>query len=556
MKNKDNVFRHLKFDLPASLVVFLVALPLCLGIALASEAPMFSGIIAGIIGGIVVGSISGAHMGVSGPAAGLAVIVANGIKDLGTTANGDFDMMVGFQAFLVAGVIAGVLQLILGLLKAGIIGYYFPVSVIKGMLAGIGLTLILKQIPHALGWDKNPEGSWDFYQSDGHNTFSEIGYAFENFSMGAVIIVLISLLVLILFQQNFIKKNKILSYIPGPLIVVISGILINEALKYFYPEWGLGNEKELIGDQIRYNNHLVYIEPMDSSKPFLGLLTFPDWSILNNPKIYLLGFTVAIVASLETLLCVEATDKIDPHKRITPTNRELYAQGTGNIVSSLLGGLPVTQVIVRSSANINAGAKTKMSAIFHGVLLTIFVLAFPFLLNLIPLSCLAAILLMVGYKLASVPVFKKMYQLGWSQFIPFIATILIIIFKDLLWGISIGLAIGFFNVLYNSYRNNLFLHKEVNNEENIVKIKLAEEVSFLNKAAISRELDKIEPNTNLEIDVRNNIFVDYDIAEIFEDFSVKAKEKNIAIKLFSKKGVINNPDDFYEFFLSKTYQKK
>lgn len=531
MKN-NSFLKNLKYDIPSGLVVFLVALPLCLGIALASGAPMFAGIIAGIVGGIVVGSISGSPLGVSGPAAGLAVIVADSIKELGTNAAGEFDMMAGFQAFLVAGVIAGIIQIILGAVRAGIIGYYFPTSVIQGMLAGIGITLILKQIPHALGWDKNPEGEWEFFQTDGHNSFSEIGYAMENFTAGAIIITLVSIGILILFQQSFMKQNKMLSLIPGPLIAVVSGIVINELLKAYFPEFALFNEREIVNGETLENNHMVNIKAADNNKPYYGLLTFPDWSILKNPSIYVIGFTMAIVASLETLLCVEATDKLDPQKRTTPTNRELFAQGTGNVVSSLIGGLPVTQVIVRSSANIDSGGKTKVAAVSHGFFLAAFVLLMPWLLNMIPLSCLAAILLMVGYKLANVGLFKKMIKNGLNQFIPFIVTILVIVFANLLWGIIAGLAVAIFYILKRSYENALyskFIEKEEGTRNKTI-IKLGDVVSFFNKGHLHKRLSELDEDCFVVIDASRNKHMDHDIFELLEDFMINAQSKNIKVE--------------------------
>ncbi|MFK8044755.1 MAG: SulP family inorganic anion transporter [Crocinitomicaceae bacterium] len=530
--NNLNPLKHLNKDIPAGLVVFLVALPLCLGIALASGAPLFSGIIAGIVGGIIVGAISGSPLGVSGPAAGLAVIVADSILELGTNANGDFDMMSGFQAFLVAGLIAGIIQIILGLLKAGIIAYYFPSSVIKGMLAGIGITLILKQIPHAFGWDKNPEGDWAFFQSDGHNTFSEIMYAVQNPTLGAVIITIVSLGLIILFQMQFMKKSKILNLIPGPLVAVIAGVLLNEMFRLYFPGLLLGNEMEVIDEQLLQNNHLVNIKSADSNLPYYGLITFPDWSILSNPRIYLIGFTMAIVASLETLLCVEATDKLDPEKRITPTNKELFAQGTGNVISSLIGGLPVTQVIVRSSANINTGGKTKMSTIAHGVFLATFALLLPWLLNMIPLSCLAAILLIVGYKLANVGLFKMMYKSGSGQFIPFIVTIIFIIAINLLWGIILGLGVSIFYILRNNFKVPFELSDKVREGgKKEFYITLSEDVTFLNKASVLSTLSIIPDNVHVTIDGANCQFIHQDVIEIFEDFAINAKSRNIDLEI-------------------------
>ena len=529
--NNTHLFKNLGKDIPAGLVVFLVALPLCLGIALASGAPLFSGIIAGIVGGLVVGAISGSPLGVSGPAAGLAVIVAEAIRELGTNQNGDFDMMVGFQAFLVAGLIAGIIQIILGAVKAGIIGYYFPSSVIKGMLAGIGITLILKQIPHALGWDKNPEGDWGFFQSDGHNTFSEIIYAIQNPTIGAVIITVVSLGILILFQQQFMKKNKVLSLIPGPLVAVVLGILLNEMFRLYFPELVLMNEAEKVGEQVLQNNHLVFIKSADANLPYYGLFTFPDWSILSNPRIYLIGFTMAIVASLETLLCVEATDKLDPQKRVTPTNRELFAQGAGNVVSSLIGGLPVTQVIVRSSANISTGGKTKMSTITHGIFLATFVLLLPELLNKIPLSCLAAILLIVGYKLANVGLFKMMYESGWGQFVPFIVTIVFIIGVNLLWGIIIGLGVSIFFILRNNFRVPYHIFKEDGEKGQNYNIVLSEDVTFLNKASVLKTLDEIADDSTVTIDASGTKFIHFDVREIIENFAISAESRNIDLTI-------------------------
>lgn len=533
--SNPKILSSFKYDLPASLVVFLVALPLCLGIALASGAPLFSGIIAGIVGGIVVGTISGSSLGVSGPAAGLAVIVFEAIRELGTNSEGVFDMQVGFQYFLVAGLMAGIIQVILGFAKAGIISYFFPSSVIKGMLAGIGVTLILKQIPHALGYDKNPEGAWDFYQVDGHNTFSEIAYSFQNFSAGAVIITLVSLTILILWQQNFIKKNKVLNLIPGPLLAVIAGVLINQYFGTSVTEFFLDNESSVGPDgQKLINNHRVMIDSMDASKPYYGLITFPDFSILNNPRIYVIAVTMAIVASLETLLCVEATDKLDPYKRATPTNRELLAQGSGNIVSSLIGGLPVTQVIVRSSANINTGGRTKLSAIMHGIIMCVFVLAFPDLLNLIPLSCLAAILLLVGYKLSSVGLFKKMFKDGYAQFIPFITTIIMIVVTNLLYGIISGMIVAIFYILRNTLRNAFYAHYSENEHEDDdakdVVIEFGEVVSFFNKANLQEQLDDIPANSSLIVDGSKSKSIDYDILDVLIDYKTTARNKNIKIK--------------------------
>ncbi len=500
---------QLKNDLPSGLVVFLVALPLCLGIALASGAPLFAGIIAGVVGGIVVGALSGSSLGVSGPAAGLTVIVLTAIGTLGS-----------YQTFLLAVVIAGILQIILGLLKAGIIGYYFPSSVIKGMLAAIGLILILKQIPHALGFDKDLIGDEEFFQSDKHNTLSELYYAIRYHSIGAVIISIISLSILLLFDRPFMKKFALFKFVPGALFVVGIGILLNYIFSIVAPDWTLTSE------------HLVVLPVAKDANEFLGFFTFPDWAAITNPKVYVTAITIAIVASLETLLCVEATDKIDPDKRVTPTNRELIAQGSGNILSGLIGGLPLTQVIVRSSANINSGGKTKMSAIIHGILLLACVVLIPSILNLVPLACLAAVLLMVGYKLAKVSLFKQMYKLGWEQFVPFVVTIVAILFTDLLKGIGVGMVFAIFYILRKNYRTPYFFHKAEVQEGKKIHIRLSEEVTFLNKASIQLMLEELPADSHVLIDGTSSTNIDYDVQEIINNFKEHgATAKNINLEL-------------------------
>ncbi|WP_378188446.1 SulP family inorganic anion transporter [Aquimarina sp. W85] len=523
------MFKNIKNDLPASIVVFFVALPLCLGIALASGAPLFSGLIAGIVGGIVVGALSGSQIGVSGPAAGLAAIVLTAIGALG-----------GYENFLVAVVLGGVIQLVFGLLKAGIIGYYFPSSVIKGMLTGIGIIIILKQIPHFFGYDADPEGDFAFFQVDGENTFSEILNAINHISLGATIIAIIGLIILLLWDKVLSKKGKIFQIIQGPLVAVVVGIL-------FYVLTGSSETLSIA------KSHLVSVPIPDNFNSFLDQFSFPNFSVITMPDIWITAFTIALVASLETLLCVEATDKIDPDKRVTPTNRELLAQGTGNIISGMIGGLPVTQVIVRSSANIQSGGKTKMSAIIHGFLLLISVILIPRLLNMIPLSVLASILLIVGYKLAKPQLFKSMYLLGWKQFIPFVVTVLGIVFIDLLWGIGLGLLVGIVVILIKSYQNSHFLHIENNSDgQHRIKMTLAEEVTFFNKGAILKELDRLPANTHLTLDVRKTRYLDNDIIEILDDFSEKAKNKNIDIQLISERGIAENPQSYIEFFKLRT----
>ncbi|MFL1894366.1 SulP family inorganic anion transporter [Aquimarina sp. 2-A2] len=523
------MFKNIKNDLPASIVVFFVALPLCLGIALASGAPLFSGLIAGIVGGILVGALSGSQIGVSGPAAGLAAIVLTAIGTLG-----------GYENFLVAVVLGGVIQLVFGALKAGIIGYYFPSSVIKGMLTGIGIIIILKQIPHFFGYDADPEGDFSFFQIDGENTFTEIFNAINFISPGATMIAVIGLAILLLWDKVLSKKGKIFQIIQGPLVAVVVGIL-------FYIFTSSSEALSISKD------HLVSVPIPDDFSSFLGQFSFPNFGVITRPEIWVTAFTIALVASLETLLCVEATDKIDPEKRVTPTNRELLAQGTGNIISGMIGGLPVTQVIVRSSANIQSGGKTKMSAIIHGFLLLISVILIPRLLNMIPLSVLASILLIVGYKLAKPKLFKTMYSLGWKQFVPFVVTVLGIVFIDLLWGIGLGLLVGIVVILIKSYQNSHFLHiEDKSNGQHRIKMTLAEEVTFFNKGAILKELDQLPNNTHLTLDVRKTRYLDNDIIEILDDFSEKAKNKNIDIKLVSESGIAENPQSYIEFINLRT----
>ncbi|TYP99561.1 MFS superfamily sulfate permease-like transporter [Tenacibaculum adriaticum] len=519
------MFKTIKSDLPASIVVFFVALPLCLGIALASGAPLFSGIIAGIVGGIVVGSLSGSKIGVSGPAAGLAAIVLTSIGSLG-----------GYQNFLVAVVLGGIIQVVFGFLKAGVIGYYFPSSVIKGMLTGIGIIIILKQIPHFFGYDAEPEGADSFVETSGENTFSAILNIMDNITLGSTVIGLIGLAILLLWDKVLSKKGKIFKLIQGPLVAVVVGIIF----------FALTQSNTLLAvDQ----SHLVSVPVPEDAASFFGQFSFPNFSAITNPEVWLVAFTIALVASLETLLCVEATDKIDPSKNVTPTNRELLAQGAGNIFSGLIGGLPITQVIVRSSANIQSGGRSKLSTIIHGFLLLISVILIPRLLNMVPLSVLAAILFIVGFKLAKPKMFKQMYLMGWKQFVPFIVTVFGIVFIDLLWGIGLGLSVGIVVVLLKSYQNSHFLHIEDNSNGNhSIKMTLAEEVTFFNKGAILKELDSLPRDTKLEFNILKTRYLDNDIIEILEDFLFKAKDRNIDIKLVSKRGIVENPSSFIEFF--------
>ena len=511
MKNIE-FYKNLKSDFPASVVVFFVAIPLCLGIALASGVPLFSGLISGIIGGVVVGLISGSHMGVSGPAAGLAAIVLTAITSMGS-----------FETFLLAVVLGGVFQLLLGLFKAGIIGYYFPSSVIRGMLTGIGLIIIIKQVPYFVGYNKTTVGA-----------SSELSVSFlSQISLGATIVAIISMAILLFWEKVLSKKAKIFTLIQGPLVAVVFGII------YTYFSKG---EKTLGIAQV----NLVNVPKSTDLSGLLSNFTFPNFSAISQQEVWIVAFTIALVASLETLLCAEATDKLDRQKRVTPKNRELVAQGIGNVLSGLIGGLPITQVIVRSSANIQSGGKTKLSAILHGFLLLISVMSIPGLLNMIPLSVLASILLVVGYKLAKPELFKTMYLLGWKQFLPFITTIIGIVTTDLLMGIFIGLVVGVGFILIDSYKNSHALIVDHSSDgENKYRISFAEEVTFINKEPILRELERLPETAQLELDVKKTKFLDFDILEIINDFMQTHSQKNIHIRVITERGVFENPKDLF-----------
>ncbi|MDB5020508.1 MAG: hypothetical protein JWQ28_1635 [Pedobacter sp.] len=512
MKNENSVFsrldmnkyflkKNLKHDLPSSIVVFLVALPLCLGIAMASGAPLFAGLVAGIVGGIVVSTFSGSQLSVSGPAAGLTVIVLGAIAQLGS-----------FQTFLLAVMLAGVMQIVLGLVKAGTIGNYFPSSVIEGMLAAIGLILILKQLPHALGVDTDFAGDESFIQNDQENTFSAIQGALSHFTLLAIIISALSIAVLLYWP-----KVKKLNVVPAPLIVVTLGIILSQAFK--------GTELALSPEQ------MVMIPVVNGWNEFTGLFNMPNFSAIGNKDVWVVAGTIAIVASLETLLSIEAIDKIDPIKRVSPTNRELVAQGMGNVVSGLLGGLPMTSVIVRSSANVNAGGRTKMSAFFHGCWLLLSLLFIPFVINLIPLACLAAILLVTGYKLTRIALFKHMYQKGWDQFIPFVVTIVAVLLTDLLKGVALGMVVSTFYLLRTNMRNSFFYKITEEGDKKHIRIKLAEEVSFLNKAAIQIMLTHIPNETNVVIDGSNARYIDPDVLETIFNYKHNAYTKGVIVTL-------------------------
>ena len=522
MTKKINLFSNLKSDFASGLVVFLVALPLCLGIALASGAPLFAGIISGVVGGIVVGYLSQSHLSVSGPAAGLTAIVLVALTDLGT-----------FNAFLLAGLIAGVIQLILGFIKAGSISNYFPNNVIEGMLAGIGVIIFLKQIPHAVGLDKDYFGDLSFFQEDGKNTFSEILDIFQDMQYGSVVITLVSLTILLVWDKvDVLKKIKL---VPAALVAVVVGILLNELFISLNNGFAVSSE------------HLVKLPVPKSLDELAAIFVFPDFTQIVNSKVWVVGITIAVVASIETLLCIEAADRMDDQKRYTDTNVELKAQGVGNIISSMIGGLPMTSVVVRTSANKNAGAKSKMSAIIHGLLLLISVLAIPSLLNKIPLATLAAILLLVGYKLANPKIVKHFWHKGKYQFIPFIATFIAVVVTDLLIGVALGMIISIIFVLKGNLKRAYIFRKEEYHDGDIIHIDLAQEVSFLNKAAIKQTLGEIPENSKVIINASDTVYIAHDVLDLIKEFkTIKAKEEGIKVKLvgFKKEYNLENSDPF------------
>lgn len=506
---------NLKRDVPASIVVFFVALPLCLGIALASGAPLFSGLIAGVVGGIVVGAISRAQLGVSGPAAGLAVIVFGAIETLGS-----------FDAFLLAVFLAGLMQVGFGLLRAGVLGYFFPSAVINGMLSGIGIIIILKQIPHALGYDSNPEGDLAFAEADGGTTLSALVEMLSFIHPGAILITAVALAILVAWDRPALARHRWLGLVPGPVVAVLVAVAL-QLLFQGMPALMLTPD------------HLVNVPVAGSISEFAGLFTLPDFAQITNPAVWTVAVTLAVVASIETLLSVEAIDKMDPHKRTTPTNRELFAQGVGNSVSGLIGGLPITQVIVRSSVNLQAGARSNASTVMHGLLLLVCIATMPTLLNLIPLSVLAAVLLVTGYKLAKPALFRNMWRFGPHQFVPFVVTVLGVVFTDLLMGVGMGLAVAIVILLQCNYRNSHFLHMEeglTGKERRVITMHLAEEVTFLNKAAIKKELSQIPDGSALIIDQSNCVYLNHDVAEILSDFARSAPSRGITVEFVEHRG--------------------
>lgn len=495
------LYAHLGDNLSASIVILLVALPLCVGIALASGAPVFSGIIAGIIGGIVVGQLSGSQLSVSGPAAGLTIVVSSMLLRLES-----------YETFLLAVLIAGLFQILFGFLKAGIIGDYIPNAVIKGMLAAIGIILMMKQIPHLIGYDADFEGDETFLQSDQNNTITTILTAVNSVTPMAVIIGFISIVLLAVWEKIRKKDTDWIHFVPGPLIVVFISVVLN---KY---------GSVILNLPILEEKHLVALPVAKNVEQFVSFFTFPNFSAINNIQVWVAGLTLAIIASLETLLGIEAVDKLDPLKRISPSNRELKAQGIGNIVSGLIGGLPITSVIVRSSANVSAGGKTKQASIFHGFLLLICVAFIPALLNWIPLSAIAAILIVTGYKLAKVSLFKEFYTKGLPQFIPFCITVIAILFSDLLIGISIGLIVSAVFIIRSNFKSSILMVSD----KNQYLIRFRKDISFLNKPIIKEKLESLPPNSQVVIDIKKADFIDKDVIDEINDFLCHAHLKNIS----------------------------
>ncbi len=527
MKRSAFNLKNLSSDIPSSIVVFLVALPLCLGIALASEAPLFSGLIAGIVGGLVVGSLSGSQLSVSGPAAGLTAIVAAGILKLPS-----------FESFLFAVIICGFLQVILGFVKAGILGDYVPNGVIKGMLAAIGIILILNQFPHLLG-DSGPSILDESVRQGGETSgglFSNFFNAFTQINSVALIIGGSCLAFYVIWEKLMAKKTGFLKLLPAPLLVVFLGVGLN----LIFNSNGL------------HGHHLVTIPQASSTSEFLSFFTIPDFSAFFNKEVWILGITLALVASLETLLSIEAIDDLDPYQRVTNKERELKAQGVGNMVSGLIGGLPVTSVIVRSSANVNSGAKSKMSTIMHGGLLLVCVAFIPGILNLIPKCALAAILIYTGYKLAKPSLFKQFFSRGMNQFLPFLITIMAILLTDLLIGVLVGIGVGVFFIVRTNFKSSLFVIQD----DNKYLFRLKKDVSFLNKPIIKNRLEELPENSYVIIDVCSAGFIDKDIIEVIEDFAIHAPLKNITVEIKQNKDHGFNKKVLKEVFSHKELVRK
>lgn len=516
MKSSTSLFKSLKNDLPASVVVFLVALPLCLGVAVASGASPFAGIVAGIVGGVVVGFLSGSNLSVSGPAAGLTSIVFLAIENLKM-----------YEVFLLAVVLAGALQIAMGIFKAGVIGSFIPNSVIKGMLAAIGIILILKQIPHFVGYDADPEGDESFFQIDSSNTFSEIVNSLNHITPLSVVIGLLGIAILIFYETPKIKRLAFTKFLPGPLLVVIMGIGVNELSKLLFEGFTIEP------------SHLVALPILNTTSDLVGQLRLPNFGAITNPQVWVVAFTIAIVASIESLLSLEAIDDLDPEKNISPPNKELIAQGVGNMVSGFVGGLPVTSVIVRSSANVQSGAKSKMSTILHGIFLLLAALFLGTLMNKIPLSALAAILIFTGYKLAKLTLFKEFFAKGYNQFIPFIVTVLAIVFTDLLKGVAIGILISIFYIVRSNFRASITVIKD----ESRYLIRFKKEVSFLNKGMLKSILAKIPSDTAVLLDPTKADFIDLDIIELVNDFIINAQSREIRVYIKKNPG---RPEIFHD----------
>jgi len=510
---------HLKDDVPAGFVVFLVALPLCLGIALASGAPIFSGLIAGMVGGLVVSWLSGSQISVSGPAAGLTVIVFNAIETLGS-----------FQGFLLAVVLAGMLQLLAGFLKAGVVGAFVPSAVIKGMLAAIGIILIIKQIPLATGYNEQLGGHVAHRPEDIHELFLQIFGVFSSISQVVIVICVVALLILVMWEKPWVKNSKFLRLLPGPLVAVTWGVAYNLLATQFAPDWAVAGV------------HLVSVPVSQDMGQFFSNFLFPDFSYWTNPQVYLIAVTIFIIGSLETLLSLEAVDKLDPVRRTTPTNRELKAQGIGNLICGLIGGLPITAVIVRSSANINAGAKTPVSCFIHGLCLLLGAMLLPTYINYVPLGCLAAILLHTGYKLAKPALFIAFYRKGWSQLLPFVITILAILGTDLLKGMLIGMVIGLSLVVKASYRAAITMTRD----GSFFILTFNKDVTFLNKPLLRKLLAHIAPHSTLTIDASQSRFIDHDIMETIDDFLVTAQDDDISVEINDLYGkeTLNKHEEF------------
>ncbi len=514
--------RTLLADFTSGLVVFLVALPLCLGVALASGVPPFAGILAGVIGGILVGTFSGSHTSVSGPAAGLTAVVAAQIAGLGS-----------FQAFLLAVLLAGVLQVVLGIVRAGSIADFVPASVVKGLLAAVGIILILKQIPHLFGHDTNILGGLSFWEIDHANTFSAIGHVIDDTHATAMFIGIVSVLTLVAWDRiKWLKRSSI----PAPLVVVLGGVGLNVLLSRMGGLWTLAP------------SHMVQVPVAKSLTDFVGFLQLPDFRAITNPELVPAILTIAIVASLETLLNVEAVDKIDSQRRVTPPNRELIAQGLGNIVAGLVGGLPVTSVIVRSSVNVESGGKTKLATIVHGLLLLLCVVMLPTWLNSIPLSCLAAILIVIGFKLAKPQLFMQMWREGMNQFLPFVITVVAIVLSDLLVGILIGLGFSLVFILRSNLRNPLRQVVEKHIGGDVLRIELANQVSFLNRVALSKALDSVPRGGHVLLDARRTDYIDADVQDlIWEYLNEIAPARGIEISLVGLKDHYEQLEDRVQY---------